>query len=72
MILIKVIIINKNKNLSSKIKSKIAIDKAHNLNNKNTHDRYIMIDNNIEIILTSGIDYLFDTSKDFTYIIREI
>lgn len=65
--------LNKNKNLSSKIKSKIAIDKAHNLNNKNTHDRYIMIDNNnIEIILTSGIDYLFDTSKDFTYIIREI
>ena len=64
--------INTNKNLSSKIKSKIAIDKAHNLNNKNTHDRYIMIDNNIEIILTSGIDYLFDTSKDFTYIIREI
>ena len=65
--------LNKNKNLSSKIKSKIAIDKAHNLNHKNTHDRYIMIDNNnIEIILTSGIDYLFDTSKDFTYIIREI
>ena len=63
--------INTNKNLSPKIK-KIAIDKAHNLNNKNTHDRYIMIDNNIEIILTSGIDYLFDTSKDFTYIIREI
>lgn len=67
--------LNTNKNLSSKIKSKIAIDKAHNLNSKNTHDRYIMIDNNnnnIEIILTSGIDYLFDTSKDFTYIIREI
>ena len=63
--------IKTNKNLSPKIK-KIAIDKAHNLNNKNTHDRYIMIDNNIEIILTSGIDYLFDTSKDFTYIIREI
>lgn len=65
--------LNTNKNLSSKIKSKIAIDKAHNLNNKNTHDRYIMIDNNnIEIILTSGIDYLFDANKDFTYIIREI
>ncbi|MCR8678913.1 MULTISPECIES: hypothetical protein [Campylobacter] len=64
--------IKTNKNLSPKIKYKIAIDKAHNLNNKNTHDRYIMIDNNIEIILTSGIDYLFDTSKDFTYIIREI
>ena len=42
--------------------------------NKNTyndyHDRYLLIDNNIEIILTSGFDYLFDENKDFTYIVR--
>lgn len=35
------------------------------------HDRYILIDQKIEIILTSGIDYLLDDSKDFTYIIRK-
>jgi len=34
------------------------------------HDRYLLIDNNIEIILTSGFDYLFDENKDFTYIVR--
>jgi len=36
----------------------------------NLHDRYLIIDNKIEIILTSGFDYLFDESKDFTYIMR--
>lgn len=36
----------------------------------NYHDRYLLIDNNIEIILTSGFDYLFDENKDFTYIVR--
>ncbi|MFK5970661.1 MAG: hypothetical protein QM487_11155, partial [Candidatus Marithrix sp.] len=34
------------------------------------HDRYLLIDNQIEIILTSGFDYLFDKDKDFTYIVR--
>lgn len=36
------------------------------------HDRYIIVDRKIQIILTSGIDYLMDTTKDFTYIIRKI
>ena len=36
------------------------------------HDRYLVIDNNVEIIFTSGYDYLFDNYKDFTYIINEI
>jgi len=36
------------------------------------HDRYIIVDRKIQIILTSGIDYLIDTSKDFTYIIRKL
>ncbi len=35
------------------------------------HDRYLIIDNKIEIILTSGFDYLFDENKDFTYIVRK-
>ncbi|EGG0462440.1 hypothetical protein IDR50_000936 [Campylobacter lari] len=39
------------------------------------HDRYILIyypTHKIELILTSGIDYLFNTEKDFTYIVRVI
>ena len=47
------------------------VDKTHK-NYTNNHDRYIIVEDKLEIILTSGIDYLFDTSKDFTYIIREI
>ncbi|WP_221254310.1 MIT C-terminal domain-containing protein [Campylobacter sp. 19-13652] len=35
-----------------------------------SHDRYILIDRKIEIILTSGIEHLYDLEKDFTYIIR--
>lgn len=38
----------------------------------NLHDRYILIDEKIQIILTSGFQYLFDDRKEFTYIIREI
>ncbi len=36
----------------------------------NRHDRYLIVDETLEIILTSGFDYLNDISKDFTYIIR--
>ncbi|GMB91582.1 hypothetical protein NHP190009_07510 [Helicobacter ailurogastricus] len=36
-----------------------------------THDRYILVEDTIEIILTSGIDYLYDESKDFSYLVRE-
>jgi hypothetical protein len=42
-----------------------------NPQHRDLHDRYLIIDNKIEIILTSGFDYLFDESKDFTYIVRE-
>ena len=39
-----------------------------------THDRYILIEYSgnifMEIILTSGFEYLANTDKDFTYIIR--
>jgi len=38
---------------------------------KNYHDRYLLVDNQIEIILTSGFDYLFDEYKEFTYIVRK-
>lgn len=42
-----------------------------NDNFDNLHDRYIVIDNQVQIILTSGIDYLMDKQKDFTYLIRK-
>lgn len=38
----------------------------------NVHDRYLLIDNKIEVVITSGIDYLFDTSKECTLLVREI
>ena len=34
------------------------------------HDRYLIVDNKIEIILTSGIYHLMHDNKDFTYIVR--
>jgi hypothetical protein len=43
---------------------------THNIDFRNLHDRYLVIDNTIEIILTSGFDYLFDESKDFSYVLR--
>lgn len=47
-------------------------DTQINSNYTNLHDRYIIIDKKLQVILTSGIDYLMNISKDFTYIIREI
>lgn len=35
------------------------------------HDRYIVINNTIEIILTSGFDHINNTNKEFSYIIRK-
>lgn len=52
------------------IYNKYKVKKAQQINTK--HDRYIKVDNQIEIILTSGIDYLMDISKDFTYIVRKL
>lgn len=33
------------------------------------HDRYIIIDNGMQILLSSGFEYLGQSSKDFTYVI---
>lgn len=63
------------KNKKSEIKSiclqwtlrKDSLQDKHNY----LHDRYLIIDDEIQIILTSGFDYLFDDSKDFTYIVRK-
>lgn len=49
----------------------IADNRYSNYSYEDTHDRYLIIDGKIEVILTSGIDNLMDDSKDFTYIIRK-
>ena len=36
------------------------------------HDRYLVLDDELEIILTSGFDYLIKTEKEFTYIVRPV
>lgn len=36
------------------------------------HDRYIVIDNKMEIILSSGFKYLDSISKELTYVIRPV
>ena len=53
---------------------KIQENKDQKINNqyKDLHDRYIIIDNQIQIIFTSGIDYLMSECKDFTYIVRTL
>lgn len=45
-----------------------AVDKKY----KNLHDRYLVIDDKIEVILTSGIDNLMRKDRDFTYIVRDL
>jgi hypothetical protein len=50
--------------------TKIAVNP--NMKYKDLHDRYLLIDSKIEVILTSGFDYLFDSSKELTYIVRKI
>ncbi|MGE4534736.1 hypothetical protein [Halomonas sp.] len=34
------------------------------------HDRYVLIDGQLEIVVTSGIDYLFDTAKECSLLVR--
>lgn len=48
----------------------VSNNKIEKYNDKTMHDRYIEADN-IKIILTSGLDYLENIKKDFTYIIKE-
>lgn len=37
-----------------------------------SHDRYLIIDDKVEIILTSGFSYLKNETKEITYIVRVI
>ncbi|MBV8039706.1 hypothetical protein HF895_09385 [Bacteroides sp. AN502] len=36
------------------------------------HDRYLIIDGKMEIVLTSGFQYLTDERKEFTYLVRKV
>ncbi|AOY60114.1 hypothetical protein [Desulfococcus multivorans] len=36
------------------------------------HDRYLRIDSQMEIVITSGIDYLFDNNKECTLVFQTI
>ncbi len=36
------------------------------------HDRYLVVDDNVEILLSSGFDHLSCVDKDFAYVIRPI
>lgn len=44
----------------------------HSPNVTGRHDRYLIVNDAIEIILSSGFDHLGQTSGDFTYIIRPV
>lgn len=48
---------------------KIKID-ATNTTHRNLHDRYLIIDSQIEIIMTSGCGNIFDNDIDFTYMVK--
>lgn len=39
---------------------------------RNVHDRYLRIDGEMEVVITSGIDYLFDTDKECTLLVRKV
>ena len=36
------------------------------------HDRYVLLDDKLEILITSGIDYVFDDSKECTVVFRSL
>ncbi|EEQ62568.1 hypothetical protein HPMG_00025 [Helicobacter pullorum MIT 98-5489] len=60
------------KRICSDWKIKENKDQKINSQYEDLHDRYIIIDNQIQIIFTSGIDYLMSECKDFTYIVRTL
>ena len=36
------------------------------------HDRYLVVDDNVEILLSSGFDHLGSIDKDFAYVVRPV
>ena len=54
--------------LSSTIAKEVSLDDSLLTH----HDRYIVIDNKMEIILSSGFMYLELTGKELTYVVRPV
>lgn len=66
---------NKEAHFSEELKSAMNgnVDKNYTFEDKllpEHHDRYIIIDGKLEIIITSGFDYLQNLSKEVSYILR--
>lgn len=53
-----------------KLKPNLKVKQDSRSGYTNLHDRYVLIDSKIELIISSGIDYLFDKSKECTVIMR--
>lgn len=47
------------------------LEEYHGSQYENLHDRYLVIDH-LQIILTSGFDYLWNTNKEITCVFREL
>lgn len=63
----------KNRELVRVALNKIPIQNLNHVrpyNSRTMHDRYIQIDNKLEILLSSGFDGLFFSDKDFSYSVR--
>lgn len=65
------IVIYAERDSESKIKNIFPEAEFKLYDHKTMHDRYLCINDKIEIILTSGFEYLFNDKKELTYIITE-
>jgi hypothetical protein len=61
---------NGKEGIARSLKKKKINATPHSYDAKTMHDRYIQIDDKIEILLSSGFDGLFFRNKDFSYSIR--
>jgi hypothetical protein len=48
------------------------VNKKEQTQYNNRHDRYLLIDNKLEVMLSSGFDYLFNHNKEITCVFREV
>lgn len=68
---------NEKKQIASQIRDHVKKIKCFNYDGKNMHDRYIKANNrkgakDLEVILSSGFEYLADNDKDITYMIKDL
>jgi hypothetical protein len=68
---------NEKQQIASQIRNHVKKIKCFNYDGKNMHDRYIKANNrkgakDLEVILSSGFEYLADNDKDITYMIKDL